>query len=53
MSTYKLLQQVSADARSHYQGKHVRNTNSLVTPDGYLVGGDVFWAEIRFNPKCL
>jgi len=53
MSTYKLLQQFSADARSHYNGKHIRNTNSLVTPDGYLVGGDVLWAKIRFNPKCL
>jgi len=53
MSTHKLLHQFSADIRSHYRGKHTRNTNSLVTPNGYLVGGDVFWAEIRFNPKCL
>jgi len=53
MPTCKLLKQVSADARRHYQGKHTRKTNNLVTPNGYLVGGDIFRAEILFNPKCF
>lgn len=51
MSICKLLKQVSADARRHYQGEHIRNTNCLVTPNSYILGSNVFWAEI--NTKCL